>query len=140
MLIPLRTELVANPEYLVFVSEEFLDQILECHNDQNVRDAVWVHFKMIVAKLEIAGPLAGKKWVKKLNGHGVLGEGRYNTEQGVAWRFFFKFSRKGRQRIVVFADMDSKNDDDFPVARYARAGQTVDDVLGREGMRESRDW
>ncbi len=140
MLTPLRTELVARPEYLVFVSDGFLDQILDCHNDQNVRDAVWVHFKMIVAKLEIAGPQAGKKWVKKLDGHGVLGEGRYNSEQGVAWRFFFKFSRIGQQPVAVFADMDSKNDDDFPDARYVRAGQAIDEVLGREGMRESRDW
>jgi hypothetical protein len=140
MLRPLRTELVPRAEYLVYITDEFLEQLLTCHDDTNVQAAVLFHFKMIVAKIEVAGPMAGQKWVKKLESHGSLGEARYNTDHGVAWRFFFKFAWMDGVRVAVFADMDSKSRQDFPRSRYERAARAVDAALVADGLTEARVW
>ena len=122
------------------MTEEFLDELIECHGDNTVVNAVINHFKMIAAKIEAAGPYVDPKFVKKLDAHDGLGEGRYNQGRGPAWRFFFKFGTLNGKRVAVFADMDSKSRHDFSHARYRKASQRVDAAFEGEGVKRNKAW
>jgi hypothetical protein len=130
---------VAAPIWKAYGSDAFADWLADCHLDPNVFMRVYAHFVNIVDKIELSGPHADAKWVKKLEGYGGLGEARYNDGTG-AYRMFFKFGRLGLEPVAVFADGDRKNSDDFPPERYEKALRLVDACLESEGVDEAKDW
>jgi hypothetical protein len=124
----------------VLGTDEFVEWLSTCHEDYNVFQRVYGHLLDTVDKLELVGPRIDPKWGKKLRGCNGLGEARYNDSGSRAFRSFFKFGRLNGQRVVLFADGDSKTSDDFLPVRYVRAGRLVDEAMAAHGIVLAQDW
>ena len=129
---------VPRPLWLVFGSDDFIEWLMSCHDDNRAFMRVYAHFLHAVDKIELAGPHADPKWVEKLRGGSGLWKVNYNDDTG-AYRMFFKFGRRNGQRVAVFADGDRKTRDDFTPERYEKAERRVDACLSGEGVTEAKD-
>ncbi len=129
---------VQNSKWTAFASDEFLKWLLACHNDNNAVMRVVAHFGNCVDKIELAGPHSDPKWVERLKGGGGLWKVNYDDNTG-AYRMFFKFGRRGSQRVALFADGDRKTRNDFTADRYERAERQVDACMTAEGVVEAKD-
>jgi hypothetical protein len=101
---------------------------------------VYSHVMHSIDQLESVGPRIDRKWAKPLKGFDGLSEVRYNDSASRAYRAFFKFGRLDGRRVVVFADGDSKTDDDFLPARYTKADRILDEAMAGAGITSARDW
>ena len=113
---------------------------MSCHSDENVVMRVYLHLMHTIDMLEAVGPGVDRKWAKPLKGFAGLGEARYNDSTSRAYRSFFKFGRWSGQRVVVFADGDSKTTSDFLKTRYERADRILDAAMTAEGILPAREW
>ena len=132
---------VTNPRWTAYACDDFIIWLSDCHPDKRAFVRVYAHFMNCVDKIEIAGPLAGTKWVEKLKGkeHRDLGKVNYDDSVG-AFRFFFKFGTLNGRPVAVFADGDYKTSDDFRPERYERALRTVEACLAANGVKEAQVW